>query len=45
MDKSQDPGGERFWTQKTKLQLLFLAVAGIAFLIALMAIIRIELVH
>jgi hypothetical protein len=45
MDKSQGPGGERFWAQNTKLQLVFLGVAGIAFLIGLVAIIRMELGH
>lgn len=45
MDQSQDAGGEEFSTRKTWLQLIFLGVAGIAFLIGLIAIIKVELMH
>ena len=42
---SQDPSGEAFWTQRTRLQLILVGVAGIAFLVGLIAIVSTKLVH
>ena len=36
---------DEFWTTKTKLQLIFLVIAGLAFLIGLVAITSINLAH
>ena len=45
LNQYSDPEGEGFWTRRTWLQIIFLGVAGIAFLIGFIAIVSSELVH
>jgi hypothetical protein len=45
MNQPKDPDPARFWTRGTLLQIILLGVAGVAFLLALMAIISTEFVH
>ena len=45
MNQPEEPDQERFWTRKTLLQMIFLGIAGVAFLVGLLAIISVKLVH
>jgi len=45
MNQPEEPGQEKFWTGRTVLQLIFLGIAGVAFLVGLIAIVSIKLVH
>jgi len=39
MNESEQSDQERFWTRKTLLQMIFFVIAGVAFLIGLVAIV------
>jgi hypothetical protein len=45
MNESEHPDQEKFWTRKTLLQMIFLIIAGGAFLVGLAAIVSVKLVH
>jgi hypothetical protein len=45
MNQPEQPDHEKFWTRGTRLQMIFLGIAGVAFLIGLMAIIFLNSVH
>jgi hypothetical protein len=45
MSQPQRPDEEKFWTRQTWLQMIFLGIAGGAFLIGLIALLSAKLVH
>jgi hypothetical protein len=45
MNQPPNPDHEKFWTRNTWLQMIFLLIAGAAFLVGLVAIVSIKLVH
>lgn len=45
MNQAPDADDEKFWTRNTWLQMIFLLIAGFAFLVGLVAIVSIKLVH
>ena len=45
MNQPKESDNEKFWTRKTVLQMIFVGIAGVAFLISLLAIVSTKLVH
>jgi len=45
MSQRQDPDDQKFWIPRTPLQFIFLAIVGVAFLIALISTVSTKLAH